>query len=76
MATLSRFLDMVRGVNRQRERTTPAVEADRARQSTRPFAPPSQTTGELANTRRHMEAELDVQREERAETAGHRGQIA
>lgn len=64
-------MDMVRGVNRQGNRTTPALEADRARQSTKPFAPPTQTTGELATTRQHMEAELDTQREERAEAAEH-----
>jgi hypothetical protein len=72
MAVRSRFMEMVRSVNRHRDRTTPALDADRARQSTKPFAPPTQTAGELATTRRHMEAELDTQREERVEAAKHR----
>jgi hypothetical protein len=73
MAVLSRFMHMVRGANPQGGRMSPALAADRARQLTKPFAPPTQTANELATTRRHMEAELDTQREERTEAAKHKG---
>jgi len=69
MAMMDRFFDVVRGVNPLRGRVSAATQADRERGQHMRGHPFTQTADEQAGTRRRMEAELDVQREQRAHPA-------
>jgi hypothetical protein len=56
---------------KQTERAIGELAVDRARQRGMPPSPGSQSADDQAETRREMEAELDTQREARANAAEH-----
>jgi hypothetical protein len=67
MGGIDRFLDVFRAVNPLRGRGSAATQPDRERGQHMRGQPFTQTVEEQEGTRQRMEAELDAQRERRAQ---------